>query len=342
MNHHPSSSRTGSAPRHARRRARFRSNFAVIVLLILGILLPLCPESRSEIEHFRSEDNPYGLMLVQRRGFGGGGYRPPPRQNPPTRQDIPQSRPNYRQPPPAPKPPRSAEPRQAGTRRYEGVINARNPVKPATPKLQLNPAVRERFAQNAKIAPATALSASSVRTRLLASSVAATLRPDTTKVTVTKSKVDQKKKQRLAPVKKKVMEVKATRALPGPRLPDFPANTFTDKKYTNRLVEGDEVFYKYHGVNNRNGYKYNFIAKKRYDSEADLRNDCAILDEWGIKINRVTTFKPAKGTWVSEGTAARQAGEKTGEIRNGGGYQAIIGVHNLPKSTVIRTDLLDW
>src|SRR5690606_9835398 len=105
----------------------------------------------------------------------------------------------------------------------------------------------------------------------------------------------------------------------------------------NRQVSGDEVFYKYHGENNRLGKTHNYVTKKRYESEAELRSDLAILDEWGININRVTTFRPAKGTWISEGPAAKQVGKFTDEIKLGGGYQGLIDVNNLPRSSVIRT-----
>jgi hypothetical protein len=35
-------------------------------------------------------------------------------------------------------------------------------------------------------------------------------------------------------------------------------------------------------------------------------------------------------------------GSITGEVRAGGGYQGLIDVDNLPRSSVIRTDLLKW
>ena len=129
--------------------------------------------------------------------------------------------------------------------------------------------------------------------------------------------------------------------LPGPEVPEYHRNNFTDGKYTNRQVSGDEVFYKYHGVDNRTGRTHNYVTKKKYSSESELRNDLAILDEWGITIDRVTTFKPAAGTWISEGTAAKQVG-RTGEVRSGRGYQGLIDIKNLPNSTVIRTGKLKW
>jgi len=95
-------------------------------------------------------------------------------------------------------------------------------------------------------------------------------------------------------------------------------------------------------VNNRTGKTHNYLSNQRYTSESALRNNLAILDEWGITIDRMTTFTPARGTWISEGTAARQVGGLTGEIREGGGYQGLIDVPNLPNSSVIRTDLLGW
>lgn len=130
--------------------------------------------------------------------------------------------------------------------------------------------------------------------------------------------------------------------LPGPKVPANHAGNFTGGKYVNRQVSGDEIFYKYHGVNNRTGKTHNYLTTKRYTSESALRDDLAILDEWGIQIDRVTTFRPARGTWISEGPAASQVGKATGEFRPGGGYQGLIDTNNLPRSSVIRTDLLDW
>lgn len=126
----------------------------------------------------------------------------------------------------------------------------------------------------------------------------------------------------------------------GPAVPAYHAKNFDRSTYTNRQVSGDEVFYKYHGVNNRTGKTHNYLTKRLYATETELRDDLAILGEWGITIDRVTTFQPARGTWISEGKAAGQVGYVTGEIRPGGGYQGLIGVDNLPNSSVIRTDLL--
>jgi hypothetical protein len=107
--------------------------------------------------------------------------------------------------------------------------------------------------------------------------------------------------------------------------------------YTNRQVDGNETFYKYHGENNRLGKTHTYVTKKKYSNESDLRNEAAILDEWGVNLDRVTEFKPDKGTWISEGTAAAQKGV-SGEVRKGGGYQGLIDSKNLPKSAVRRTD----
>jgi hypothetical protein len=127
----------------------------------------------------------------------------------------------------------------------------------------------------------------------------------------------------------------------GPSADDIGIHTsnFKDGVFRNRQVSGDELLYKYHGVENRNGRTHNYVTNKLYASETELRSDLAILGEWGVKIDRVTTFKPAYGTWITEGVAARQVGF-TGEVRAGGGYQGLIDVHNLPKSSVVRTDRL--
>lgn len=131
---------------------------------------------------------------------------------------------------------------------------------------------------------------------------------------------------------------------PGPTLPPDKVLTFRQGIYQNRQVSGDEVFYRYHGKDNRTGKPVSYVTNKKYKNENELRNDLAILKEWAkyVKIDRVTTFKPSKGTWVSEGYAAPQAGVETSETRPGGGYQAIINSNNLSNSTILRTDSLEW
>jgi hypothetical protein len=126
----------------------------------------------------------------------------------------------------------------------------------------------------------------------------------------------------------------------GPAVPESHTLNFEEGLFTNRQVAGEEVFYKYHGVDNRFGRTHNYVTDKPYTSEAQLRNDLAILDEWGIDITHVTTFKPSSGTWISEGVAAPQTAKFVPEYRPGGGYQGLIDVKNLPKSSIIRTDRL--
>jgi len=123
---------------------------------------------------------------------------------------------------------------------------------------------------------------------------------------------------------------KPSKSLPGPKLPDNIANTFTDGKYVNRKLDSDTTFYKYHGVNNRTGRKYTWFTDKKYASEADLRSDLAIRHDWGVNITNVSKFDVPKGTWVSEGTAAAQ-----GAGYPGGGYQAV--VTNVPRAWVTNT-----
>jgi hypothetical protein len=128
-------------------------------------------------------------------------------------------------------------------------------------------------------------------------------------------------------------------SLPGPQLLEEETGNFTDGVYTNRQLSGDEILYKYHGERNRLGDSYNYVTNKLYANETDLRNGLGILDQWGVNIDRVTTFKPQKNTWISEGTAAPQVGY-IDEFRPGGDYQGVINVNNLPNSTIIRTDFL--
>ena len=128
----------------------------------------------------------------------------------------------------------------------------------------------------------------------------------------------------------------------GPNIPDYHRKNFTDGIVSMRQVSGEETFYKYHGKSNRLGREYNYVTNKKYTSEKALREDLAILKEWGVEIKSVTTFKPHSGTWIGEGTAARQVSRDGTEILTGGGYQGIIDVKNLPKSTIIRTDKINF
>ncbi|WP_286881747.1 hypothetical protein, partial [Pantoea sp. UBA5037] len=54
------------------------------------------------------------------------------------------------------------------------------------------------------------------------------------------------------------------------------------------------------------------------------------------------TFKPQKGTWVTEGTAAPQISTNRLEVLEGGGYQGLISIKELAKSTIIRTDRVSF
>lgn len=122
-----------------------------------------------------------------------------------------------------------------------------------------------------------------------------------------------------------------TAKLPGPRLPTDVAKTFSGSIYINRLLNKDVIFYKYHGIDNRTGWKISWVTNSKYPNEAELRSDLAIRVDWGVDITSVSTFKVPRGTWVSEGTAAAQ-----GVGYPGGGYQAVIS--NLPRSWVIKTE----
>jgi hypothetical protein len=123
----------------------------------------------------------------------------------------------------------------------------------------------------------------------------------------------------------------------GSKIPDYHQQNFTEGKYNNRQVDGDEIFYRYHGQDNKFGKTHTYVTNKKYKSEEELRNDTAILEEWGVDITHVTTFKPQKETWISEGKAASQRGN-SGEFKSGGGYQGLIDSKNLPKSTIIKTE----
>ncbi|OCG65165.1 hypothetical protein A9G48_00750 [Gilliamella sp. wkB18] len=128
----------------------------------------------------------------------------------------------------------------------------------------------------------------------------------------------------------------------GSGIPDYHANNFTDKLVNMRQVDGNEVFYKYHGKTNRLGRDFNYVTNKKYASEIALREDLAILKEWGVKMEYVTTFKPQKGTWIAEGTAAPQISSDGLEKLMGGGYQGLINIKELPKSTIIKTEKVNF
>ena len=124
----------------------------------------------------------------------------------------------------------------------------------------------------------------------------------------------------------------------GPSIPEFHRKNFTDGIVNMRQVSGDEIFYKYHGKSNRLGREYNYVTNKKYLSEQALREDLALLKEWGVEIEYVTTFKPQAGTWIGEGTAAKQISQDGTEILEGTGYQGIINIKELPNSTIIKTE----
>ncbi|MFP2424265.1 RHS repeat-associated core domain-containing protein, partial [Pseudescherichia vulneris] len=122
---------------------------------------------------------------------------------------------------------------------------------------------------------------------------------------------------------------------PGPELPESIAKTFENGLYQNRKLSSDEIFYKYHGLDNRTGKKYSWLTNKKYSSESLLRENLAIRSDWGVNITSVSEFTIPQGTWVSEGMAAAQ-----GTGYPGGGYQVVIS--NLPKVLVNKTIGVSW
>jgi uncharacterized protein RhaS with RHS repeats len=127
-----------------------------------------------------------------------------------------------------------------------------------------------------------------------------------------------------------------------PKVPNYHKANFTDGLVTSRHISGDEIFYKYHGETNRLGRDFNYVTKKKYSSENALREDLAILNEWGGNIDRVTTFKPAKGTRITQGTAAPQLSSDGFESLAGGGYQGIINIKELSNPTIINTKKVNF
>jgi hypothetical protein len=125
----------------------------------------------------------------------------------------------------------------------------------------------------------------------------------------------------------------------GPRLPDSKSKTFLHGSYQNRQASGEEILYRYHGLNNQTGKGYTYISNKKFVTERELRDNMGILNKWGVKMYTVTTFQPPKGVWISEGVAAPQKGDR-GENRPGGGYQAVIETDSLHPFMVTKTETL--
>ena len=65
---------------------------------------------------------------------------------------------------------------------------------------------------------------------------------------------------------------------------------------------------------------------KKPTSKKQWRDDYTVLEEWGVKGKYLSTYTIKEGdnigAWV--GGAAKQTGEKTGEIRNGGKTQLFL------------------
>lgn len=80
-----------------------------------------------------------------------------------------------------------------------------------------------------------------------------------------------------------------------------------------------EIFYKYHGINNRTGKKESWLTNKLFSTEDDLKSSLAIHRDWKVEITNYTKFEVPAGTWISEGKAAAQ-----GVGYPGGGYQGVI------------------
>lgn len=123
----------------------------------------------------------------------------------------------------------------------------------------------------------------------------------------------------------------------GPQLPPNQVANFTSGKYFNRKLSTDEIYFRYHGVDNRSGRKFIYTMKKEYADEASLREGVAILNEWGVTMTSKSKVRVPAGQWVSEGRAASQTGALTGEIRKGGDYQALFSMPDIPDSWIVTT-----
>lgn len=128
----------------------------------------------------------------------------------------------------------------------------------------------------------------------------------------------------------------AARLGAGPKLTSSHIANFKDGKYFNRKLEQDEIFFRYHGEDNRTGKKFVYITKSEYPNEDALRNGVAMLEEWG-SITEKSKIKVPAGSWVSEGLAAPQKSITSSEIRLGGDYQALLTTPDVPVSWILNT-----
>ncbi|MFW9880716.1 MAG: RHS repeat-associated core domain-containing protein [Candidatus Thorarchaeota archaeon] len=96
------------------------------------------------------------------------------------------------------------------------------------------------------------------------------------------------------------------------------AKTFKGGKYTSRVLNEPEIFYRYHGVDNRLR-PVTFVPKTKYSSKKFMRIRLAIKKKWGVNINQISKMKVPSGVRIFEGQAASQ-----GLPYIGGGHQAII------------------
>ncbi|MBF0208807.1 MAG: pre-toxin TG domain-containing protein [Oligoflexia bacterium] len=131
--------------------------------------------------------------------------------------------------------------------------------------------------------------------------------------------------------------IESARLGSGPQLPSRQIKNFKNQKYFNRKLDEDEIFYRYHGENNREGRKFIYATKIEYIDEQSLRNGAAILDEWGVTITSKSKIQAPSGSWVSEGLAAAQKGELTSEMRIGGEYQSLFATPDIPVSWILNT-----
>jgi hypothetical protein len=120
-----------------------------------------------------------------------------------------------------------------------------------------------------------------------------------------------------------------TKFIRGEKLSRKLAKTFKGGKYIRRVLKEDEIFYRYHGVDNRLR-PFTFVSKTKYSSQTLMRIRLAIMKKWGVKITNVSKIKVPAGNIVYEGKAASQS-----LYYFGGGHQAII--KHPSKSWILNT-----
>ena len=117
---------------------------------------------------------------------------------------------------------------------------------------------------------------------------------------------------------------------------------FRGGSYTVRVLEEDEVFFRYHDLANRQGYRrsqFVYLTPDTYNSEYAVRMGNAILPQWKSDLVKKSVIRVPKGTRIAEGCVAPQT-SFSGKTYPGGDWQVLI--EYMPKAWVEQTHTVPW